>query len=347
MRSEPLRVGVIGFGKMGLLHASIASGLDVSRLAAVADPTTGVLDPLRRFKPDVSVYDDYERMLAKESLDAVFITSPTHLHASTALACVSAGLPFLVEKPLSARASDGEPLVAAVARTTLTNAVGYMARHVDTFRKAKQIVDSGVLGRLVHLQATMYVSQLFRAGQGWRYDPAHSGGGVLITQNSHLIDLLLWLFGPIDRVRGHVKSYYSEKVDDFAHAIFEFRSGLSGYMDASWSVRHHRTLDLSIAVHGHAGTLQVTEDDVRLYLDEAIGEYQSGWTVFRKPDLFEGVTIDVGGPEYTRQDEQFLNAVAAGRPVESDVQSALQVQRVVEAVYESSTNGRSVSLGPQ
>jgi predicted dehydrogenase len=178
----------------------------------------------------------------------------------------------------------------AVARTTLTNAVGYMARHVDTFRKAKQIVDSGVLGRLVHLQATMYVSQLFRAGQGWRYDPAHSGGGVLITQNSHLIDLLLWLFGPIDRVRGHVKSYYSEKVDDFAHAIFEFGSGLSGYMDASWSVRHHRTLDLSIAVHGHAGTLQVTEDDVRLYLDEAIGEYQSGWTVFRKPDLFEGVT---------------------------------------------------------
>jgi predicted dehydrogenase len=193
----------------------------------------------------------------------------------------------------------------------------------------------------------MYVSQLFGAGQGWRYDPAYSGGGVLITQNSHLIDLLLWLFGPIARVSGHVKPYYSEKVDDFAHAIFEFRSGLSGYMDASWSVRHHRTLDLSISVHGAAGTLQVTEDDVRLYLDEAIGEYQSGWTVFRKPDLFESVTIDVGGPEYTRQDEQFLNAVAAGRPVESDVQSALDVQHVVEAVYESSASGRSVSLEPR
>jgi len=181
MRSEPLRVGVIGFGKMGLLHASIASGLGVSSLAAVADPTTGVLDPLRRLKPVISVYEDYERMLANESLDAVFITSPTHLHASTALACVSAGLPFLVEKPLSARASDCEPLVAAVARTRLTNAVGYMARHADTFRKAKQIVDSGVLGRLVHLQATMYVSQLFGAGQGWRYDPAYSGGGAGVT----------------------------------------------------------------------------------------------------------------------------------------------------------------------
>src|SRR5204862_3047640 len=134
MPSGPLRVGVIGFGKMGLLHASIASGLGVSRLVAVADPTTGVLDPLRRLKPEISVYDNYERMLEKESLDAVFITSPTHLHASTAIDCVSAGLPFFVEKPLSARASDGEPLVAAVARTSLTNAVGYMARHVDTFR---------------------------------------------------------------------------------------------------------------------------------------------------------------------------------------------------------------------
>src|SRR4029078_1830812 len=263
MPSGPLRVGVIGFGKMGLLHASIASALDVYRLAAIADPTTGVLDPLRSFKPDISVYDDYERMLAKESLDAVVITSPPHLHASTALACVSAGVPFLVEKPLSARASDCEPLVAAVTRTSLTNPVGYMAGHVDTFRKAKQIVGGGLLGRLVQLQATMYVSQLFGAGQGWRYDPAYSGGGVLITQNSHLIDLLLWLFGPIARVTGHVKPYYSEKVDDFAHAIFEFRSGLSGYMDTAWSVRHHRTLDLSISVHGHAGTLQVTEDDVR------------------------------------------------------------------------------------
>jgi predicted dehydrogenase len=341
---EPLRVGVIGFGKMGLLHASLAHGLPISRLAAAADPTAGALETLNRLQPELAVYDDYTSMLDKEHLDAVFIASPTHLHAEMALACVSAGIPFLVEKPLSARAADCESLVDALARKPIVNAVGFMARHLDTFRKAKSIVDGGALGRLVHLQATMYVTQLFREGQGWRYDPRHSGGGVLITQNSHLIDLLLWLFGPMVRVQGHVKRFYSPNVEDFAHAVFEFKSGLSGYMDASWSVRHHRTVELSVTVHAENGTLEVNDDGVKLFLDDATAGYSAGWTVFRKPDLFEGVALDVGGPEYTRQDEQFLAAVAAKRGVDSDVHSALRVQRVVEAIYAASASGRSVSL---
>jgi predicted dehydrogenase len=344
MAATALQVGVIGFGKMGLLHASIANGLLGSQLAAAADPTAGLLESLKRLKPELAIYDDYERMLAEQKLDAVFIASPTHLHTPMSLACVSAGVPFLVEKPLAPRVADAAPLLEALQKTPVTNAVGYMARHIDTFAKAKDVVHAGVLGKLVHLQATMYVSQLFRKGQGWRYDPHFSGGGVLVTQNSHLVDLLLWLFGPVARVTGHVKRVYSEHVDDFAHAILEFESGLSGFIDTSWSVRHHRTVDLSIAVHGENGTVQVTDDDVRLFLDDAQGRYPAGWTVWRKPDLFEGVALDVGGPEYTRQDEQFLAAAAGRRPVECDVMSAVRVQRVIEGIYESASLRRSVAV---
>ena len=344
MPSTPLRVGVIGFGKMGLLHASIANGLGISQLTAAADPTAGLLDSLKRLKPQIAIYEDYERMLSAEALDAVFITSPTHLHSPMAFACVQKGLPFLVEKPLSPRTSESAALRSALQKTRVTNAVGYMARHIDTFRKARELVASGAMGRLIHLQATMYVAQLFRTGEGWRYDPKYSGGGVLITQNSHLVDLLLWIFGPVAGVTGHVKRWYSKEVDDFAHAILEFKSGLTGFMDTSWSIRHHRTVDLSIAVHGENGNLQVTDDDVRLFLDTAAAGYAEGWSVWQKPDLFEGVTLDVGGPEYTRQDEQFLRAVAAGQAVECDVESALRVQRVIEAIYESAASRRSISL---
>jgi predicted dehydrogenase len=335
---------VIGFGKMGLLHASVANGLEISQLTAAADPTAGLLESLKRIKPGLAIYEDYERMLAEQTLDAVFITSPTHLHSPMALACVQNGIPFLVEKPLTPRTTESAALQAALQKTPLTNAVGYMARHIDTFRKAREVVAAGAMGRLIHLQSTMYVSQLFRTGEGWRYDPKYSGGGVLITQNSHLVDLLLWMFGPFAHVTGHVKRWYSTQVDDFAHAVFEFKNGLTGFMDTSWSIRHHRTVDLSITVHGENGNLQVTDDDVRLFLDDANGSYEAGWTVWRKPDLFEGVTLDVGGPEYTRQDEQFLKAVAARQPVECDVESALQVQRVIEAVYESAASRRSISL---
>jgi predicted dehydrogenase len=206
------------------------------------------------------------------------------------------------------------------------------------------VVASGVLGRLMHLQSTMYVSQLFRTGEGWRYDPKYSGGGVLITQNSHLVDLLLWIFGPVAGVTGHVKHFYSKEVDDFAHAVLEFKSGLTGFMDTSWSIRHHRTVNLSITVHAENGTLQVTDDDVRLFLDDANGGYGAGWRIWKKPELFEGVSLDVGGPEYTRQDEQFLKAAATRGLVECDVESAQRVQLVIEAVYESAASRRSISL---
>lgn len=344
MPATPLRVGVIGFGKMGLLHASIANGLEISQLTAAADPTAGLLESLKRLKPELAIYDDYERMLESQALDAVFITSPTHLHSSMALKCATAGIPFLVEKPLTPRTADSQALLAALRKTPVTNAVGYMARHIDTFRKAREVVASGVLGRLMHLQSTMYVSQLFRTGEGWRYDPKFSGGGVLITQNSHLVDLLLWIFGPVSHVTGHVKHFYSTQVDDFAHAVLEFKSGLTGFMDTSWSIRHHRTVNLSITVHAENGTLQVTDDDVRLFLDDANGGHRAGWTIWKKPDLFEGVPLDVGGPEYTRQDEQFLKAAAARQPVECDVESAQRVQLVIEAVYESAASRRSISL---
>jgi predicted dehydrogenase len=229
-------------------------------------------------------------------------------------------------------------------RSRLTTAVGYMARHLDTFRTARGIIAAGALGRLLHLQCSMYVAQLFGPGKGWRYDPALSGGGVLLTQNSHLIDLLLWLFGPIARVTGHVKGSYSKTVEDFAHAYLEFSSGLSGYMDCSWSVRHHRTVDLTISVHGENGTLSITDDQVELFLEAPAGSFAGGWTILRKPDLFQGVTLDVGGPEYTRQDEEFLEAVRRSGRVECDVQSALKVQHVVEAIYESSRVGRAIEL---
>ena len=342
--STPLRVGVVGFGKMGLLHASVVNGLEISQLTAAADPTAGLLESIKRLKPGLAIYEDYERMLAEQPLDAVFITSPTHLHSPMALTCAQRGIPFLVEKPLTPRTSESKELLDTLRRRPVTNCVGYMARHIDTFRKAREIVASGAMGRLIHLQSTMYVAQLFRTGEGWRYDPKFSGGGVLITQNSHLVDLLLWIFGPVTHVTGHVKRWHSKEVDDFAHAILEFKSGLTGYMDTSWSIRHHRTVDISIHVHGENGNLLISDDDVRLFLDDANAGHRAGWTIWRKPDLFEGVPIDVGGPEYTRQDEQFLTAAAAKQSVECDVESGFRVQQLIEAVYESAASRRTVTL---
>jgi predicted dehydrogenase len=226
--------------------------------------------------------------------------------------------------------------------------VGYMTRFLETFRKAKELVDMGVLGRLQMLRSNMYIAQLFKPGKGWRYDPAISGGGVLMTQNSHLVDLLLWMFGPVDFVSAHVSRLYSTAVEDHAHVYFQFQKGLHGFLDASWSAFHYRTPSMSIHVQGEGGTLDVNDDRVALFLTGPQGGMAGGWHEWRKPDLYRGVPFDIGGTNYTAQAMQFLGAIRGADKVESDVVSALSVQRVIAAAYSSAERqGAPVSVASQ
>ncbi len=323
----------------------MAGGLASARLVAAADTSDVLLTAFKANKPDLATYADHRQMLDRESLDAVFIASPTNLHVPMALDCVERRIPFFVEKPLSTSAEAARPLIAAVRAAPVVNMVGYMGRQIDTFRHAKALLSAQLLGRLHLLRSSMYVAQLFKRGKGWRYDREKSGGGVLRTQNSHLIDLLFWYLGPVRRVGGHVKTLYSGSVDDAAHAFFEFESGLTGYMDSSWSIRHYRVPTIWIDLHGENGTLTVTDDEVRLYLDAPCRDHAAGWTIWKKPDLYRSVEIDVGGPQYTLHDAEFLEAVALRRMPECDVQAAFHVEQVIDAIYASSeAGGRMIEI---
>lgn len=335
----PLNVAVVGLGKLGLLHAGLANVVPGSRLAAVADPSSVVLEGLKAYAPNLRTYSTHEAMLSGGGIDAVVIATPTGLHVPIALDCVDAGLPVLIEKPLSLSVDQARPLVAALKRRPVANMVGYMGRHLDTFSKAKRLLETGAVGRLQMFRSFMYIGQLWRGGKGWRYDREMSGGGVLITQNSHLVDKLLWYFGDLEEVSGNVRSLYSEGMEDHCHAYFSFRSGLAGFMDASWSARHYRTPSISIHVQGRDGTLDVDDDHVRLYLDKDREGLSAGWTVWRKPDLYRAVSIDVGGPQYTLQMEEFVAGVLGARKIGSDVDSALRTQMAIDAIYQSAEGG--------
>ncbi|MBW1861981.1 MAG: Gfo/Idh/MocA family oxidoreductase [Deltaproteobacteria bacterium] len=334
-----MRIGVIGFGKMGMLHAGIVNSFDGVEFCAVTDTTGPILKALKANKPSIAIYDDYKKMLDQEKPDAVFITTPTFLHVPMAMECIKRGVHFFIEKPLSISCESARPLLNAMEKDKTVNMVGYMGRFIETFSKAWEIIHSGVLGEIVDFNATMYVSQLFKKGKGWRYKKPFSGGGVLITQNSHLIDLLLWYFGDVKAVNGHIKSYYSGETEDFAHVFMEFKDGTTGWFDASWSIRHHRMVEMTIRVEAQNGTLMVNDDLIKFYLEKGGKGFREGWTTLNKPDLFSGVEIDVGGPQYTRQDRAFIDALMDGGSVEADVMNAYRVQMITDAVYESAKSG--------
>jgi predicted dehydrogenase len=333
--TAPLRTAVVGLGKLGLLHAGLLNVLPGTRLAGLADPSDQVLRAIQSKAGGLQTFATHEQLLRTVQPDVVAIATPTSLHCDIAADCVAAGAHVFIEKPLCLRPSDAGPLLAALKATPRVAMVGYMTRFLETFRKAHELVAQGVLGRLQMLRSSMYVAQLFRQGKGWRYDPAVSGGGVLMTQNSHLVDMLLWMFGPVHRVSAHTSRLYSEAVEDHAHVFFEFESGLQGFLDASWSARHFRTPTMAIHVQGDGGTLDVNDDRVALFLTDGAGGLAAGWHEWRKPDLYRGVPFDIGGAQYTLQAVQFLDAIRGTGRVESDVESALAVQRVITAAYES------------
>jgi predicted dehydrogenase len=341
-----LRAAVVGMGKLGLLHAGLFNVLPGTRLVGLADTSDQLLRAVQSKAADVATFSDHRELLHQVRPDLVAIATPTGLHCDIAADCVAAGAHVFIEKPLCLRPADAEPLVAALQKGPRITMVGYMTRFLETFRKAKELIDLGVLGRLQMLRSTMYVAQLFREGKGWRYDPAVSGGGVLMTQNSHLVDMLLWMFGQVELVSAHTSRLYSQAVEDHAHVFFHFANGLRGFLDASWSARHYRTPTMAIHVQGEGGTLDVTDDRVGLFLSTASHGMDAGWHEWRKPDLYRGVPFDIGGSQYTLQAVQFLDAIRGIGSVESDVASALEVQKVISAAYESAARqGAPVAPG--
>lgn len=343
-----LRTAVIGMGKLGLLHAGILNALPGCKLVAIVDKSDQILRAIHSKKSEVAVYNDHRSMLREIAPDAVAIATPTGLHTAIAIDCVDAGAHVFVEKPLCLRPEDADPLLAALRAQPCVNMVGYMTRFLETFRKAKELIDLDLLGKVQMLRSTMYIGQLFKAGKGWRYDPAVSGGGVLTTQTSHLVDMLLWMFGPVKFVSAHLTRLYSATVEDHAHVFLNFHNGLRGFLDASWSAMHYRVPTMAIHVQGEEGTLDVNDDRVGLFLIDSKFGMSAGWHEWRKPDLYRGVPFDIGGPSYTAQAMQFVGAIRGQAKVESDVHSALRVQHIISAAYASAEqNGAPVPVTQQ
>jgi len=319
---------------MGLLHAGIMNGLHDVELCAICDKSKFLLGFAKSLR-DIPAYEDYCLMLDREEPDAVVLTTPVFLHIPMAKECVDRNIPFFLEKPLCLRSEEAAPLVAEIDSKGTVSMVGYMMRYMETFSLAKKIVDSQVLGKIISFGATMYVSQLFRKGKGWRYEREKSGGGVIIGQATHLIDMLQWYFGSIQKVSAHTIRFYSSEVEDFAHVYFSFEAGMSGWIDSSWSMRHHRLLETEISINTENGNLTVNDDSLKLFLEKDSRDYPAGWTTFKRPDLYRGVEIDLGGPHFSRQDMDFVSAVRENRQLQSSLKNAYCVQKVVDCIYRS------------
>jgi predicted dehydrogenase len=187
----------------------------------------------------------------------------------------------------------------------------------------------------------MYVSNILSKPTGWRSKRSVSGGGVLLDLGAHIIDLLVWYFSPISSVSGKINSIYSAEVEDFAHMEIEFEGGIKGQLDTSWSVSGYRLPELNIEITGSNGRLRVNEDLIEVELKEPVPPFCDYKTTIYKQSLSNEVPIDLGGPEYTKEDIHMIECVLNKRRTLVNVFEAGKTQSVIEAMYNSAGAGQT------
>ncbi|SDZ57280.1 Gfo/Idh/MocA family protein [Pseudomonas sp. NFIX28] len=230
---SPLRIALIGAGNMGQQHYQHLKTLTEARLCAVADPgpqAAGIADGWQ-----VPYYPEYRRMLEQARPDAVIVANPNNLHVSTALDCLAAGVPVLLEKPVGVQLEEARELVAAVKASGVPVLVGHHRRHNPLIARAHELLRGGAVGRLTTVTALW---QLHKPDSyfeiPWRREP---GAGMLLTNLIHDLDLLRHLCGEVRQVQAvtsnAVRGFANE---DCAAVLLQFANGALGSLTASDAV---------------------------------------------------------------------------------------------------------------
>jgi len=324
---EKIRTGVVGFGKMGLLHGALANIRDDMELCAICEKTMFIRNAFKSVMKNVRFYSNYQKMLQKEELDAVIITTPTFCHAEEVEYAAQHGIAIFCEKPLAVNGDSAEKLARLVNEKGLPSLVGFANRFLPTIAKGKELVEQNAVGGIKSIRAEMYIGDVFKDNSGWRYKPEMSGGGALIDFGIHMIDLLIWYFGKIASVEARMSSIYSKYVEDEMSAVIDFENGLKADFTTSWSKTNYRKSSPIITVKGESGELIVTDQTI----DIKCGDITQQITY---PDLYKGDYVDIAGINFTLEMKAFLDEI---RGIKSgiDIEQGAYVQRVVDAMYRS------------
>ena len=236
-----VRLAIVGAGIVGAFHVKnlLAGKVDRCELSAICDND----DTRRRAfdtTPGVKQFHDFNELLKSDSVDAVLIATPHYQHTSQGISALEAGLHVLVEKPISVHKADCERLIAAHRNQEQVFATMFQQRTMPVYRKLRDLLAGEELGQLTRINWTCtgwFRSDAYYASSAWRATWHGEGGGVLLNQCPHQIDLMTWMFGMPSRVRGFCGfgKYHNISVEDEVTAYMEYPNGATGVFIANTS----------------------------------------------------------------------------------------------------------------
>ena len=372
---KELRIGLIGCGFMGRTHSNgykrvgdFFPELDYRPvLKAVCSRSKDKVQAFAEQWGYESFETDWKVLIARNDIDAIDICAPNNMHAEIAIAAAAAGKMILCEKPLSRTLAEGVAMVDAIEKAGVANTVWYNYRRIPAVTLAKQIVDSGKLGKIFHYRANFLQdwtinADLPQGGEGlWRLDVDAAGSGVTGDLLAHCIDTAIWLNGGIKDVSALTETFVKERmhqltgkkekvgIDDACIFHCHFNNGSLGLFESTRYARGHKAL-YTFEINGeHASIRWDLHDLNRLeYFDHADDSIVRGWRSIHVTDgdqpymdkwWVPGLSIGYEH-SFVHQVADFLKSLETGETCSPTFKEALETQKVCEAVIDSA-NSRS------
>jgi predicted dehydrogenase len=343
--SKKIGFAIIGTGKIGRVHALAIQSIPDASLVCVFDRQPASAQQItREFSVQAAI--SLDEIIQNPAIDIVSICTPSGTHAELALPLAQSGKHLLVEKPLDIKLERIDQIIEAAKAAGVIMTGVLPSRFREGIQKTWQAIQEGRLGKLVLITGNI---KWFRSDEyyreSWRGTWELDGGGALMNQSIHTIDLVQWLGGPIESVYGKTATLRHQiQAEDTGTALFEFKNGAQGIIQGAtscWPGDPAR-----IEIHGTEGTVVLEEGRiVRWDLKNATAEEQKGMLSLEK-DSFGGSRDPMGiSPElHRRQIIDLIDAIRSKRPPLVSGLEARKAVQIILTIYKSSQTGQKIRL---
>ena len=341
--------GIIGCGMISRFHARAIADVDAVQLVGCTDQ---VQPAAESFAAELGChcYQSIDDLLADDRVHVVTICTPSGAHLEPSLAAIELGKHVIIEKPLEITPARCDEIIRAAESRGVVVSTVFQSRFHASSRELKQAVDEGRFGKLTLGDAYVkwHRNQEYYDQGAWRGTWQLDGGGALMNQAIHSVDLLLWLMGPVAEIRAQMATLAHERieVEDVAVATLRFQNGALGTIEATTA--SYPGMLKRIEIHGTRGSAVLEEEDVKVwdFADPAEGDEQIRRQLANQTTTGGGASdpAAIGHHGHTMQIRDVISAIQDGRIPQIDGHEGRRSVEVICGIYESAKSGRSVEL---
>ncbi|MGC8972266.1 MAG: Gfo/Idh/MocA family protein [bacterium] len=350
LEKERISFGIIGCGAIANVHARAIKSIEGVELKAVADVN---IDSARNFAQRYGVenyYGDYRELLKDESIDIVNICTPSGLREEIAIECARAGKHIIAEKPIEVTLERIDRMIEECKKYDVALACIFNNRYNKNYRIVYDMIQNGRFGRLIlgDVYVKWYRDKEYYTRSGWRGTWKFDGGGALMNQSIHFVDLLQWYMGPVESVKAYTTRAIHKYIEteDIGVAVVKFKSGALGVIEGSTAL--YPGLHDRVEIHGENGSVLIENSKIVRW------EFKDQEPIDQEIRKNKGIeSFDLGSSRdpmeipyelHKREIEDIINSLKEGKTPPIDGYEARKAVEIIIAIYKASTTNEKITL---